>query len=521
VRTSKYSLLLRWIAVGIVTSCLVCSPQAAAVASAQMTLSVQNNYFLVNGQPKFLVFISYFDALDSANPRADFQYFRAIGIDGIRVFPNWWTWNNGTFAGDTLMRPDGSLEPTTVQRMRTLLDTAQQEGLIVDISFSAETVSWNNTGDQGGPNGPAQLNYDYLRVAMIAAAQQFIGYRGVLFDLQNESNIHGPLGSALNNAQVAQLKQDVHNVDPNRIVTASMSQDWNVLNSGQATLIDQRVQTGLNVVAYHEPRDVNQFYTLSRAQAVISRLAVHGKPVYLQEPIRWRQFTNLPEYQITAAQFREAVNNAKRAGAAAWCFHQHEGWSVRPEGFYLNGTTLQYEVSLPGHEVNRDFLQTFKPGLDATPWGITPFRQVTLRTIQQGTYIVAEGGGGGAVNANRTAAAQWETFGMIDHNGGELMHGDVVSLRTYNGYYVQPDGGGGAGANATATAIGPWEQFIIWKMEGGSQIIGSSQWVAFKTAHTGNWWMVAEYGGGPNSVVNVNRTGPGAWETFQINFVGW
>ena len=123
-----------------------------------------------------------------------------------------------------------------------------------------------------------------------------------------------------------------------------------------------------------------------------------------------------------------------------------------------------------------------RPGLDATPWGITvtpppppppPPRRIQLQTLQNRTWVVAENAGGGAVNANRTIPSIWETFEIIDLNGGQLITGDPVALRTFDGvHYVQAAGGGGSSVNAIATAVGPWEVFTILKQTGpGAQII--------------------------------------------------
>src|SRR5689334_23821894 len=105
------------VAVGaqVVAAALVGAP---ATAAAQANLAVQGDHFTVNGQPRFLAFISYFDALDATDNTADFQFLRSQGIDGVRVFPNWWTVAGQTFADDTLIRSDGSLDPNTVQRFQ-------------------------------------------------------------------------------------------------------------------------------------------------------------------------------------------------------------------------------------------------------------------------------------------------------------------------------------------------------------------------------------------------------------------
>lgn len=472
----------------VVAATLVGAP---ATAAAQVNLAVQGDHFTVNGEPRFLAFISYFDALDATDNTADFQFLRSQGIDGVRVFPNWWTVAGQTFAGDTLIRSDGSLDPNTVQQFHRFLGAAQQQGIVVDLSFSVESVS---TSGSGSPT----LGMDALVRGLRSAAEQFAPYRGVLFDLQNESDINRPLQNpgvpnrlGFTEDELRQLVQAVKSVDPGRIVTASVTGD-----SGAAVGRAQR--TGQDVVAFHDPR-VPSFAqdTLFHVQT----LRAFGGPIYLQEPPK------PSDVGQGADAFRTAINNAKRAGAAAYCYHHAESHT-------LNNTRLQNTLGA----VSRDFLATFRPGLDATPWGITvtpPPRRVQLQTLQNRTWVVAENGGGGAVNANRTIPSIWETFEIIDLNGGQLLTGDPVALRTFDGvHYVQAAGGGGSSVNAIATAIGPWEVFTILKQTGpGAQIIPGDT-IALR-AGSGHF-VVAENGGG--SVVNANRVAIGPWETFAVHF---
>src|SRR5262245_7513641 len=88
-----WRVMLRW----IITFIAVLSPCLALAQGLTVTIrngdSSGNNYFLVNGTPRYLVFISYFDAFDvpATDLVADLRYLRARGVDGIRIMPNWWT----------------------------------------------------------------------------------------------------------------------------------------------------------------------------------------------------------------------------------------------------------------------------------------------------------------------------------------------------------------------------------------------------------------------------------------------
>ena len=137
---------------------------------------------------------------------------------------------------------------------------------------------------------------------------------------------------------------------------------------------------------------------------------------------------------------------------------------------------------------------------------------VTLQTWR-GHYVVAEGGGGGEVNANRTSARQWETFELIDVDGLALRSGDAVRFRAANGDYLVAEHGGGGAVNANRTAGGPWETFTIEAigMPVGALIYEGDE-IALRTYR--GQYVVAEEGGG--DVVNANRSRVGAWETFVL-----
>ena len=78
-----------------------------------------------------------------------------------------------------------------------------------------------------------------------------------------------------------------------------------------------------------------------------------------------------------------------------------------------------------------------------------------------GKFVVAENGGGGVVNANRSEAKEWETFTLLDLNEGELEFGDPVALKTFNGLFLTAIGGGGGELIADRTVPAAWGTFFI------------------------------------------------------------
>lgn len=142
---------------------------------------------------------------------------------------------------------------------------------------------------------------------------------------------------------------------------------------------------------------------------------------------------------------------------------------------------------------------------DTDRWGVQwSYRlngKPTALKTATGHYVVAEGSGGGVVNANRTSPGLWENFNVVDVGPG------LVALQAINGQYVVAEGGGGREMTARANVIGPWETFGLIPM-------GPPSLFALKT-HNGAFVQADGGGGGTlRSVFLPFYRGPGSWETF-------
>jgi hypothetical protein len=136
-------------------------------------------------------------------------------------------------------------------------------------------------------------------------------------------------------------------------------------------------------------------------------------------------------------------------------------------------------------------------------------------------YIVAESGGGEAMYANRSALGSWETFTLIDVNGGTLQSEDRIRLQAHNGYYVvaeAADPNNNYLVNANRLAPFAWEEFTIVKLNGGGAIVNGDQ-VAIRTAH--NRYFAAAGGSGENLKANCLTIGAcGGEESFTFTQAG-
>jgi hypothetical protein len=423
-------------------------------ASAQR-LSIDGDQFAIDGSRRFLTFITYFDGMNAVDVTGDLQFLRDAGFDGVRLWPT-----------RELIRADGSLVPDGLSRLQFVLDRARERRMLVDVTFTAEHV--------------AGLDAAHLRDAIVSTARALTAYDNILFDIQNERDVYGPFGRPLAQPDVASIAAVIKAVDPQRIVTASITP-----NQSPETAARFTADTRLDVTAYHDDR-VPNWYERGRLQAIVDAMRANGHPAYLQEPTRFPfPSTDRADY------FVQARANAKQAGAAAWCFHTEFGFDLRRSRF-------------------RDLLASrLEPEWNFV---MSVLMRARLRTSDGAHYIVAEGGGGSAVLADRVNPGEWETFVVAALSGGPPLDRDRVSLRTSNGRYVQAAGGGGDAMAAAGAAEGPWETFTIENGNGGPIRDGDA--IRLRTVSDPAWYVSADRGGG--GVVNANRQAPGAWETFTI-----
>jgi hypothetical protein len=328
--------------------CAQAGGPARAQAPGTLVIGTQFDYFTVNGKPKFLIFTSYFDGLRPGDPvlDSDFAFFVSKGINGVRIFPNWWNWSaTPTAASDTLIDSSGNLRAATLTRLKQVLDKAKTYGLIVDLSFSCETV--------------ASLSYADYRTGLIAATQALSGddYRHVFFDLQNESWHLGCAGVPVTDPQRTQMRNDVKTADPLRLVTASLDP------SNESVGVSLSTSANLDMIAYHDPR-VSNWYALTGtvttnlrsftncasyiAATANSPGTTPCKPVYLQEP----------DYIAPTTQaYIDGALNAKFAGAAAYTFHTRAAHNL-----LLGTAQSQFTADQTG------FMNGFLSQLNATAW---------------------------------------------------------------------------------------------------------------------------------------------------------
>lgn len=281
----------------------------------------------VNGVPRFLVFLSYFDGVRRAragDPASDLAYLAPF-VDGIRVLPNWWASTCPLRSGgDTLVDVDGRIRRDTWQALARLLDASVAQGLVVDLSFTRETVTDNGSP----PRTLAAEPYERALVELVGSDAYLKGrYPNVLVDVQNEwERFADP-------PAIERLLLRVHEADRSRVLAASVS--------GAAYRAAGRTIPTM-LAAYHDPRGPEWFThaTVSGVVDAVRRAA--AQPVYLQEPMPWGTVCEGQVHDESTAHHRTALEAARESGAAAWTFHTRLTFDLSKE-------PLAVKVQKPEH----------------------------------------------------------------------------------------------------------------------------------------------------------------------------
>ncbi len=158
---------------------------------------------------------------------------------------------------------------------------------------------------------------------------------------------------------------------------------------------------------------------------------------------------------------------------------------------------------------NGDDLSDHDPRYSAFSYTAHEFPQISLLGAHN-KYFAAEGGGGGAVNANRSSVGTWEKFILINHDSDPttIKSGDIVYLRTKTGNYFTATSGGSLHANRVGEKS--HESFTLINHTDASGDLESGDLISLKS--TFNKYVVAESDGD----AQANRSSMGGWEKFTV-----
>lgn len=279
--------------------------------AAAVTLGARGNRFTLDGQPTFLLGVSYYGGLGASDTTiaGDLDALKAAGCNWVRVWATWAAFENDVAAVDAEGRPREAF----VKRLIHLTAEADRRGMVVDV-----TLSRGN-----GVTGPPKLaTHQAHRRAVETVITALKPYRNWYLDLSNERNIRDKRYTSFED--LAALRVRARELAPALLVTASQGGDLS------REELDRCLKAGLDFVAPHRPRNresLRQTATKTREYLTWIKELDRTAPVHYQEPFR-RGYTN---WRPTVEDFLTDLRGAREAGAAGWCLHNGDQRD-RPDG---------------------------------------------------------------------------------------------------------------------------------------------------------------------------------------------
>jgi hypothetical protein len=275
-------------------------------STAATVLTIEGTHFVVNGEPSFLLGISYYGGLGASeeSTRRDLNDSRRYGFNWLRV---WATWSS--FSGDvSAVSVDGLPREPFLGKLKWLVAECDRRGLIVDITLNRGKRS--SSSPAGGFVADLASHERAVETLVAVLKQQ----RNWYLDLANEHDVRD--ARFVSAEELKALRDLVRRLDPARLVTASFG--GHDLEEQEAR--ESLLRIGLDFLAPHRPRateSARQTEAQTRAAlAVLDRLG-HPAPVHYQEPFR----RGYGAWQPVAGDFLTDLHGAIAGGAAGWCFH--------------------------------------------------------------------------------------------------------------------------------------------------------------------------------------------------------
>lgn len=274
-----------------------------APAENSTQLSINGGKFVINGEPKFLLGISYYGALGAPKDfiLKDLDDIQRYGFNWLRVWATWAAFGEDVSAVDV----EGNPNEPFLSKLRWLVEECDKRGLIVDV-----TISRGNR--VVGPKRLQTIEAHMRAVRTIVEALK--AYKNWYLDLGNERNIRDSRFVSFD--ELKMLRDEVKRIDPQRLVTASHAGDIS-----QDELREYVLTVRVDFVAVHRPRNPQSpKQTAERVKQLVELTRKFGNilPIHLQEPFR-RGFTK--GWEPTAEEFLIDLKGAIEGGAAGWCFH--------------------------------------------------------------------------------------------------------------------------------------------------------------------------------------------------------
>jgi hypothetical protein len=288
-----------------VLAIVVCSDSAPgehAPVQARTVLGIQGARFTLNGEPAFLLGISYYGGLGAP------EEFRGRDLDDLRHHGfNWLrVWATCDLSGQDISVVDriGHAREPQLGKLKRIVAECDRRGLVVDVTLTraSKTPGW------GLPNLEA---HERAVQAIVVALKEF---RNWYLDLANERDVRDERFVPVD--ELKTLREIVRRLDPARLVTASLGGH----DLTEADLRDSLQTARLDFVTPHRPRGPESpAQTDGKTRECLAMMKKLGRvaPVHYQEPLR----RGYVQHDPRAADILTDLRGALKGGAAGWCFH--------------------------------------------------------------------------------------------------------------------------------------------------------------------------------------------------------
>ncbi len=281
------------------------------VRASETELGVRGHQFTINGEPKFLIGVSYYGALGSTEERmlADLEDIQRYGFNWIRV---WATWN--AFEQNiSVVDFDGIARPEYLKRLKWLVEQCDRRGIVVDVTLARGRV---DSGDSITTFAAHQRCLETIVTALAPFGNWYL-------DLANERNVRDARFVSFEELRI--LRERVRDLDSQLLVTASDGGDISKEDLERYLLI-ARVdfitphRGRYRGVAVETERKSHEYFNWMEELG-------HVVPLHYQEPFR-RGYAPL-DWEPEGADFAQDLKKSIAGGAAGWCFHNgdHKGQS--------------------------------------------------------------------------------------------------------------------------------------------------------------------------------------------------
>jgi hypothetical protein len=270
-------------------------------------LGVEGSQFTIDGQPVFLLGISYYGALGAPEELIgqDLDDAQKFGFNWVRVWATWSAFDNDVSAVDG--RGHGR-EPY-LQKLKWLVAECDRRKIVVDVTL---------TRGEGRLGNVHVVTLDAHLRALETLASELEPWRNWYVDVSNEHNLRSKTVASkfVSIEEARRLRDGVKRVDNRRLVTISYVGDVS-----RDEIRRYVFEAQVDFLSPHRPRNPRSpSETQHITQQYLAEMRDLGRviPVHYQEPFR----TDFSKgWQPKVKDFVNDLRGARAGGAAGWCFH--------------------------------------------------------------------------------------------------------------------------------------------------------------------------------------------------------